>query len=336
MQNKPLVSIIVPVYNVEPYLRQCLDSIIAQTYTAFEVVLVDDGSTDQSGVICDEYAARDSRFVVVHKQNEGVAKARITAFEQSKGELITFIDSDDYVSSDYLEKLSKPIIESNADIVSSDYYKVRNGQNIETPAKLTGTYVDEEIKEFIAHHYFYDKATDGYGMTIFLCTKMVKRLFVLEALEQGKDMWYAEDQIAVFYMLLRCKKLVLLPDRMYFYVQREGQARKNYSFSLWENLFLLMEKYQTLDKDNITEKGRNYRIWLHIEKTIRYKMKKANLSKNEFCSHLSKMRYHPYMQSFFHQFTTGCGWKDDAKFWLLKLGMIRCYYSLYVSRHSKK
>ena len=333
MQNKPLISIIVPVYNVEPYIRQCLNSILAQTFTDFEAVLVDDGSTDKSGAICDEYAVRDSRFVVVHKQNEGVAKARITAFEHCKGELITFIDSDDYVSPEYLEKLSKPIIESNADIVSSDYYKVQNGQNIETPAKLTGTYVDEEIKDFIAHHYFYNKAAEGYGMTIFLCTKMVKRQFVFEALEQGKDMWYAEDQIAVFHILLRCKKLVLLQDRLYFYVHHQGQTTSLYNINLWDNLIMLMERYQSLDKDNIAKKGRYLRTWLHIDRTIMIKMMKANLSRSEFCEHLSLMRQHPYMQSFFQLYSPGCGWKSNVKFWLLKLKLFQCYYILLLSRH---
>ena len=97
MNMNPLISIIVPVYNVEPYIRKCLDSILSQTYYNWEAILVDDGSTDQSGAICDEYAKKDARFVVVHKQNEGVAKARITAFEHSRGQLITFIDADDYV-----------------------------------------------------------------------------------------------------------------------------------------------------------------------------------------------------------------------------------------------
>ena len=114
----PKISIIVPVYKVEKYLRRCLDSIVAQTFTNWECILVDDGSPDNSGKICDEYAEEDARFRVIHKQNEGVAKARLTAFENSQGELITFIDSDDYVSELYLEKLSKPILEDNADMVS--------------------------------------------------------------------------------------------------------------------------------------------------------------------------------------------------------------------------
>ena len=118
MTNQPLVSIIVPVYNVEPYLRKCLDSILAQTYQNWECILVDDGSKDCSGAISDEYANKDNRFIVVHKQNEGVTKARITAFDHSKGELVTFVDADDYVESEYVEKLSKPIVEENVDMVS--------------------------------------------------------------------------------------------------------------------------------------------------------------------------------------------------------------------------
>lgn len=99
----PRVSIIVPVYNVENYLRPCLDSITEQTFTDFEAVLVDDGSTDNSGKICDEYAAKDPRFIVVHKRNEGVAKARITAFEHSKDVFITFHEAEDCINLGYFE-----------------------------------------------------------------------------------------------------------------------------------------------------------------------------------------------------------------------------------------
>ena len=108
-QSNPLVSVIIPVYNVEKYLRRCLDSVLAQTYTNFEAILVDDGSTDDSGAICDEYAARDNRFVVIHKQNEGVSIARLTAFEHSKGEFITFIDSDDSINFNYIDHLQSQI-----------------------------------------------------------------------------------------------------------------------------------------------------------------------------------------------------------------------------------
>lgn len=107
---RPIISIIVPVYNVEVYLRQCLDSILSQTFTAWELILVDDGSPDGSGAICDEYAAKDSRVRVFHISNGGVSNARNVGMDAAKGDWITFIDSDDWVAPDFIEKLYAPIV----------------------------------------------------------------------------------------------------------------------------------------------------------------------------------------------------------------------------------
>lgn len=99
--NSPLISVIVPVYNAENTLRQCVDSILGQEYRDFELLLIDDGSKDNSPAICDEYAAKDSRVIVFHKENAGVSAARNKGLEKARGEWITFIDSDDYISEDY-------------------------------------------------------------------------------------------------------------------------------------------------------------------------------------------------------------------------------------------
>ena len=323
--NNPQISIIVPVYNVEKYIRPCLDSILAQTFTDWECILVDDGSQDNSGKICDEYAAKDTRFIVVHKQNEGVAKARITAFEHSKGELITFIDSDDYVSPEYLEKLSRPIQEEGTDMVSSDYLSVRNEGIVEPTAMLTGKYEGLQIQDFIANHYFYDKHR-GYGMAIFLWGKMIRRHLVLEGLKQGENMWYAEDQIAVFHILQRCQKLVLLPDRLYYYVQREGSAMTKYDMSLWKNLIVLMKKYKEMDVDNIAAEGRRIRTWMHICFTIFGKMAKVGLERRDFVRHLSKVRDDEYMKTFFQPLSIDRGIKDNFRYWLLKMKMYNLLY----------
>ncbi|MGN1217108.1 MAG: glycosyltransferase family 2 protein [Phocaeicola sp.] len=103
--NTPLVSIIVPVYNAEKYIHECIDSLLAQTYANIEVVLVDDGSPDNCGKICEDYAAKDNRIKVIHQQNAGVSAARNKAIAHSKGERITFVDADDKVTDDYIEKL---------------------------------------------------------------------------------------------------------------------------------------------------------------------------------------------------------------------------------------
>jgi glycosyltransferase involved in cell wall biosynthesis len=114
--HNPLISVVVPVYNVEQYIRECVDSIVSQTYCHLEIVLVDDGSPDDCPAICDEYAKKDSRIKVIHQKNGGLAKARNVGIENSSGEYITFIDSDDYIASNYIEILYRGIIENNADV----------------------------------------------------------------------------------------------------------------------------------------------------------------------------------------------------------------------------
>lgn len=125
---KPVISVIIPVYNVEKYIRQCVDSVLEQSYKDFELILVDDGSPDNSPAICDEYAQKDTRVSVIHQKNLGVSAARNNGIRLAKGEWITFVDSDDWVCSDYLEKFK--VDEDDADLIIQglEYYDHRNGQ----------------------------------------------------------------------------------------------------------------------------------------------------------------------------------------------------------------
>ena len=125
--DNPKISVIVPVYNVEQYLPRCIDSILAQTFTDFEVLLIDDGSTDKSGEICDNYARKDSRIQVFHKENGGVSSARNMGLEYTKGEYVQFIDSDDFIERNMFETVYNMC--ENADVVVTDYYM--NTENTE-------------------------------------------------------------------------------------------------------------------------------------------------------------------------------------------------------------
>ncbi|MBR6961544.1 glycosyltransferase family 2 protein [Candidatus Saccharibacteria bacterium] len=116
--KEPLISIIVPIYNVAEYLPRCLDSILTQTYSKFEVLLVNDGSTDDSKTICGEYVKKDRRFILINKKNGGVSSARNAGLEKSSGEYITFIDPDDYADEDYLETLLKTLRKFNSDVAA--------------------------------------------------------------------------------------------------------------------------------------------------------------------------------------------------------------------------
>ena len=122
MENK-LVSIIIPVYNVEKYIKKCLDTVLCQSHHNLEIILVDDGSSDASGIICDEYAQKDKRVKVIHKENEGVSVARNTGIDIATGEYICFSDADDYLQLDYVEYLLKIANENDADIaVTTDWF----------------------------------------------------------------------------------------------------------------------------------------------------------------------------------------------------------------------
>ena len=124
MNNNDLVSVIVPVYKVEKFLRDCIDSIINQTYRNLEILLVDDGSPDNCGAICDEYARKDSRITVFHKENGGLSDARNYALDRCNGDYITFVDSDDVIRNDFIATLLGLIKESDSDVVSSSVLKI--------------------------------------------------------------------------------------------------------------------------------------------------------------------------------------------------------------------
>ena len=121
VEGKILISIITPVYNVEKYLPQCIDSVIAQTFSDWELILVDDGSTDRSGAICDEYAAKDARVRVIHKENSGQADSRNIALRMARADLIGYVDSDDWIEPDMYEVLYRTMTETGADISVCGY-----------------------------------------------------------------------------------------------------------------------------------------------------------------------------------------------------------------------
>lgn len=193
MKNE-LISVIVPIYNVENYLRMCLDSIQNQTYKNFECLLINDGSPDNSAEICREYVAKDSRFRYFEKENGGVSSARNLGVERSRGAYITFIDSDDWVDSDYLEVLLNSLLEEDADIAVSTYKRFHMEDNCWYLHSFQRGYEkriftnQELIDEFIDLNTF----DHSYG---FVCGKLVRKdlldnITFNEMTTLGEDMEY--------------------------------------------------------------------------------------------------------------------------------------------------
>lgn len=154
MQANPKISVIVPVYNVEKFLPRCLDSLLAQTFSDFEILLIDDGSKDRSGNICDNYAFKDQRIRVFHKENGGVASARQLGVDEARGEYSIHADGDDWVEPDMLQCFYDKAKETNADIVIADYYIQRNNRQIYVSQKLRSQEPIDVLKDILSNRLF--------------------------------------------------------------------------------------------------------------------------------------------------------------------------------------
>ena len=214
MENE-LISIIVPIYNVENYLRMCLDSIQNQTYTNFECLLINDGSPDNSAEICREYVAKDSRFRYFEKENGGVSSARNLGIKRSGGAYITFIDSDDWVDSDYLEILLNSLLEEDADISVFTYKRFNMADNCWYFHSFQRGYEkrvftnQELIDEFIDLNTF----DHSYG---FVCGKLVRK-YLLDNIAFNEMTTLGEDMEFWLKLYLISSKVVYINRDTYIY-----------------------------------------------------------------------------------------------------------------------
>lgn len=207
----PKISIIVPVYNVEKYLRECLDSIISQTFTDWECLLIDDGSPDKSGEICDEYAAKDSRIRVFHKENGGVSSARNVGLDNTTGKYITFIDSDDLILPSMLEELIKVAEHENADIVQS---AGPIKENVVESGKVTRMTREQVLDENFGFTDFYKPSLwlGLYKSSLFVDVRFPNNIH------------FYEDFVVLTLLAAKSNGVVFIDKRYYHYIQREGSA----------------------------------------------------------------------------------------------------------------
>jgi glycosyltransferase involved in cell wall biosynthesis len=205
--NNPSISVVVAVYQAEKYIKRCLDSIRAQTFTDFEVLLVDDGSLDSSGMICDEYAARDSRFRVIHKQNEGVSCARQTGLNTAKGKYIIYADPDDWVEPNWLQKMYEKIEKENADIVICDFERIYKDKKVHYVQKPRSLDNDDIIADLLE-----DKIWGSCW------NKLVKRdIFKQYNVSFNPRMTIWEDLYVTCLLVADGAKVIYLPEILYHY-----------------------------------------------------------------------------------------------------------------------
>lgn len=212
-KDLPLISVIVPVYNVKAYLKRCVDSLIHQTYTNIEIILIDDGSTDGSEYLCEECAKKDNRIRVIHQENGGLSAARNTGIDEAKGEWFSFIDSDDYVTKVFLERMLQLARKENAQIV---HCKRKTGKKNSIPVPPTGEiFVYSGIECYL--NYFTDKklpALESANNKIFHRDLFRDLRFI-----PGRIM---EDMAIMHQLFERAEKVVYLAEEHYYYFQSGG------------------------------------------------------------------------------------------------------------------
>lgn len=257
----PIISVIVPVYNTEKYIRRCLESILSQTYTDLEVILVDDGSIDKSGEICDEYAEKDSRIKVIHKKNEGVSKARIEGYSQSTGDYIVFVDSDDTIDIRYVEIMFNELQSKNVDMVCCQNNDVNNGIITYIQKKDYGVYDKQQIRNFLSRNLFYDRETSVSAMPLFLCAKLYRRSVLKDTISNGLGFWFGEDQIVTLSILYKINSFSYIRDRLYSYYHYDEHVSKKYRADKWNAVDKLWHRLIEIDVDNLITVQLAYRMW---------------------------------------------------------------------------
>lgn len=244
---KPEVSIIVPVYNAADYLQRCVDSILHQEYQNFELILVNDGSTDRSGEICDCYAKQDNRVRVIHKENSGVSAARNQAISLARGTYLQFLDSDDWITPDSTKLLVRAATTSQSDLVIADFYRVV-GERLSQKGDI-----DEEgvmTREEYAAHMMGNPADYYYGV---LWNKLYKKDIIENYhIRMDETIHWCEDFMFNLEYIFRARRFYALPAPIYYYVKRKGSlVNQNFRISQTIQMKLSVFEYYNQFYKNI-------------------------------------------------------------------------------------
>ena len=248
MQNNILVSVIVPVYNVEKYLVRCVDSILKQSYNNLQIILVDDGSNDKSALICDEYTKKDSRILVIHKNNGGLSEARNVGIDDAKGDYICFIDSDDFVRETYVKDLLSIILEYNADIAVCLFEKGNSDRFKDI--------IDENQPNIIvlnnieALNKLYDEVLN-VSMIVVWNKLYSKNLFNKIRFPIGK---IHEDEFTMPKLLFEADKIVIINKKDYYYFQSPNSImRSEFKINRLDALEAFEERINLFNKKGLNE-----------------------------------------------------------------------------------
>ena len=221
----PYFSIILPVYNVEKYLQRCVRSVQNQSFSDYEIILVDDGATDSSGELCDKLAAEDPKITVVHKENGGLASARNAGLQKATGRYVWFVDSDDWIEPDALQCLYQASSEQSPDLVKFSYYRVDESRTEVTGLAEPGLYTEESLEKLRSLAFYY---TGKFLLSACFC--IYRRALITEHRLEfvSERIVGSEDYLFNLQVLLFARSVQVIPSYLYDYEQRDGSLTQKY------------------------------------------------------------------------------------------------------------
>lgn len=290
----PKLSVIVPVYNAEKYLHECVDSILRQTLADLELILVDDGSTDSSPAICDDYAEADARVKVIHKSNGRAASARNAGLSIASGEYVAFVDADDWLSPDMYEKM----LATDADVTLCDYVRFRNGEEhpFTQPNVVAGFYNKEQMRSAIYPHLVMDGLE--YPITISNCALLIKRSVIVDNnLSYREDILISEDAPFGSEVLYCADSFAYLKgEALYHYRMTEGSASKTYKPWWWDSSLKINEEtenfFSSCEDYDFTQQIKSNMFYL-ARAEIYYILKDKSISAKEQNEKIYAVMNHP-------------------------------------------
>lgn len=254
----PLISVIVPVYKVEQYLHKCVDSILDQTFGDFELILVDDGSPDNCGKICDEYAEKDDRIIVIHKENGGLSDARNVAIDRAKGKYLTFIDSDDFVSKNHIESLLSALTATNSDMAIANI------------TSFTDQKMDEKFYQPTTERMLFEG--EGVFNTIYqpcACAKLYKK-FIFESIRYPLGKLY-EDAFVYHDVLSIINRIVLTGQNTYFYFLRSDSImHQEYKLAFTDIIDAIELRSKKLEELGLYHLANDNRVFIYSRVAVAF------------------------------------------------------------------
>lgn len=271
----PKVSVIIPVYNVEKYLRKCLDSVVNQTLTDIEIICVDDGSTDNSLAMLKEYADKDNRIKIIDKENGGLSSARNAGMDVMNGEYCYFIDSDDWINLDTIEKLIKIMAENDVDVVVHGAQNIAEDKDCEEFANKT----QEWFKNREKPNGVYDVPIDVNARVMAVAwNKLYKTEIINKYHCRFKEGVIHEDELFVWTYMVHCNKYYYLNEKLYYYLRRADSiiGKKNDSIKMLDIVKIQNDIYRTVEKYKNINDYQEYltRNYIKVVKGIFYDLPK--------------------------------------------------------------